>query len=139
MVMRASFKTALRLFKKHLTRLLTIVAIVIVSVGFMSGIGEVQGRINFAANKYYRDQNMPDFDIKSARPMGFTANEISEIEEVANGTLLKSLCFEEKKENSDKIFRVYQYALDSDVNQLEIIEGELPKEGEVLAERATVD
>ncbi len=139
MVMRASFKTALRLFKKHLTRLLTIVAIVIVSVGFMSGIGEVQGRINFAANKYYRDQNMPDFYIKSARPMGFTANEISEIEEVANGTLLKSLCFEEKKENSDKIFRVYQYALDSNVNQLEIIEGELPKEGEVLAERATVD
>ena len=49
--MKASVKTVFRLFKKHLTRLTTIIAIVAVSIGFMSGVGEVENKIKNLADE----------------------------------------------------------------------------------------
>ena len=65
MVMKAFGKTTFRLFKKHLVRLITIIAIVTVSIGVVSGIGEVENRIKLAITDYYKEQNVSDFIIKS--------------------------------------------------------------------------
>lgn len=137
--MKANFKTAVRLFKKHIARLITIIAIVAVSVGFMSGVGEVEGRINYASEKYYKAQNMPDFYIKSSRTTGFLPNEISAIEDIADGEILQSFSLEQK--NGDGvIYRIYNYELGSEINKLEIKDGRLPEnDNEILVERATDD
>lgn len=53
------------MFKKHLTRFLTLMAIIIVSVGFMSGLGEVEGKIDSNFYNFYVSQNVSDLIIKS--------------------------------------------------------------------------
>ena len=74
-----AFKATLRLFKKHIIRFLTILAIVVVSIGFMSGIGEVEGKIKTSTYRYYQSQNISDFHLKSKT--GFSADQIMWIEE----------------------------------------------------------
>ena len=78
MVMKAFGKTTIRLFKKHLVRLITIIAIVTVSIGVVSGIGEVENRIKLAITDYYKEQNVSDFIIKSKRG-AFSAEELEKI------------------------------------------------------------
>ena len=61
MVMKNAFvKSLFRLFRSHFVRLLSIAAIVTVSVALMSGLGEVEGRIELAGNGYYVTQNTSD-------------------------------------------------------------------------------
>lgn len=137
--MKANLKTAVRLFKKHIARFITIIAIVIVSVGFMSGIGEVEGRINYAADKYYKTQNMSDFYIKSSRQTGFTPDELSAIEDISDGEILRSFSLDYEAEEGI-YYRVYDYDFGAEINKLEIKDGRLPENGgEILVERATDD
>ena len=106
MVMKASFKSTLRLFKKHITRLITIIAIVVVSIGFMSGIGEVENKINISANDYYISQNMSDLYIKSTNTFGFSSSELSYLtEKFGENNVLQSLCYE--AEIDGKLTRIY--------------------------------
>lgn len=136
--MKASFKVSLRLFKKHITRLLTIIAIVLVSVGFMAGLGEVENKINIAENNYYKSANVSDLYLKSKRQYGFSQNEIRYLEnKFGKDNLLKSFCFEAKMDSD--VVRVYNYNLvDATINKLKLLEGEMPtSETEVLVERKT--
>ena len=140
--MKAGIKCALRLFKKHLARLITITAIVLVSVSFMSGIGEVDGRIKVASDKYYKIHNMSDLYVKSSRATGFTQSELSYFDSFSEQyDLVKLFTYENKNEDTGVITRVYNYDLNaSNVNKLEIIDGRLPEASdEVLFERATDD
>lgn len=140
--MKASFKCAVRLFKKHLARLITIMAIVLVSVSFMSGVGEVDGRVKVASDKYYKDRNMSDLYVKSSRATGFNKLEM----DYFNGftgqmDVVYLFTYENKNEDTGVITRVYNYDLNAaNVNKLEITEGRLPESAnEVLVERATED
>lgn len=138
--MRAHTKSSFRLFKKHIARLITIIAIVIVSVGFMSGIGEVENKINIALNDYYASQNISDLYLKSKRMTGFTSDEISSIESMFGVEhTMKSMCYETKVD--DDIVRVYMHNLDNmNINKLELIDGIYPvNPNEVLVERETKD
>ena len=65
MVMNTHFKVFRRLFKKHLSRFFTIIAIVIVSVGFMSGAGQVEYQFNSTLVTTYNENNISDLDVKS--------------------------------------------------------------------------
>lgn len=136
--MKASLKVSLRLFKKHITRLLTIIAIVIVSVGFMAGLGEVENKINIAENKFYNSANVSDLYLKSKRQYGFSQNEIRYLEnKFGKQNILKSFCYETKIE--DSVVRIYNYNLvDASINKLELLEGVMPVENnEVVVERKT--
>lgn len=138
MVMKASFISTLRLFKKHIARLITIIAIVIVSIGFMSGVGEVETTIKTKINSHYKKYNVSDFYLKSKRDTGFQTDEIETIESVfGSENIIKTLCYE--FETDEKITRVYSYDLDNQkINKLEILEGRLPEnEHEILVERKT--
>ena len=73
--MKAKSKIAGRLFFKHFARFLTIIAIVIVSIGFMSGVGELEHKIYTATNDNYHKYNMSDLYVKSKNVMGFSAQE----------------------------------------------------------------
>ncbi len=136
--MKASFISAARLFKKHIARLITIIAIVVVSIGFMSGVGEVQPTIEKTINKNYKTYNISDLYLKSKKLTGFSVEEIEIIENTFGAeNILKSFCME--FEDNEKITRVYSYDLkNAEINKLQILEGEIPKnDNEVMVERQT--
>lgn len=140
MVMRSQTKAAFRLFKKHLTRLFTIVAIVIVSIGFMSGIGEVEGKIKAAVNKYYKDYNVSDLYVKSKNAYGFTQAEQETLAQTfGEENIERGFCFE--TDEDDEITRVYTLDMKNNaIDRIEILDGRSPENAnEIVAERATDD
>lgn len=84
--MKTYLKTLLRAFKKHITRFVSIVFIVLVSVGFVSGIGTSTEKLKFSLSEYYEKQNVSDLIVKSTASdglsMGFSAEEITAAKEV---------------------------------------------------------
>jgi hypothetical protein len=116
--MKAQIKTALRLFKKHLTRLFTIVAIVVVSIGFVSGVGELEDKIVTAVNGYYHEYALSDLYIKSNSERGFTLEEQTRLEEKYGAeNVRKSFSYETDEQG--EITRIYSFNFkDNNVNQL---------------------
>lgn len=140
MVMKASAKALLRLFKKHFIRLLTIVSIVIVSIGFMSGVGEVEGALKRVVNEHYASHNLSDLYLKSKSPMGFSLEERQALyQRFGEENVEESLCFEIKQ--GEEILRIYSYDLaGSNINRLQLVEGNFPQAAdEIVAEKATND
>lgn len=136
--MKTGIKVAFRLFKKHAARLLTIVAIVLFSVGFMSGIGEVENAIKSATDKNYAESVLSDLYVKSKNEAGFSQEEIAKLENrFGKENLKQEFSYEYKEE--EEIFRVYVSDLEQDsINRLVLTEGRYPENaGEVVAERET--
>lgn len=79
--MKTYLKTLLRVFKKQFTRLLSIIFMVVISVGFVSGIGSAVDKINYSLTDYYRAQNVSDFIIKSKSAAGFTEEQVSALKD----------------------------------------------------------
>lgn len=138
MVMKTAFKTAYRMFSKQIARLLTIVAIVIVSVGFMSGIGESENKINQALVNYYNSQNISDLLIKSQNSTGFTKEEIESIEDkFGKENVMKSFSYDATI--NETITRLYTFDISKmNINKLELLEGNYPSSSnEIVVERKT--
>jgi len=135
--MKASTKTIYKLFSKHKARLITIIAIVIVSIGFMAGIGEVEHTIKSGFNDYYYSQNISDLHLKSTSTFGFNSSEINQVEELFDGKIQKSLCYEYK--DGENVIRLQISDLtNSAINTFNLEQGHLPaSSSEVLVERAT--
>ena len=133
-----AFKATLRLFKKHIIRLLTILAIVVVSIGFMSGIGEVEGKIKTSTYRYYQSQNISDFHLKSKNPTGFSADQIMWIEERFSTENAETVFAYETKVD-EEVSRIYAIDLENQhINKLQLIEGKMPASAdEILVERKT--
>ena len=137
MVMKASAKSALRLFKKHFTRLTTIIAIVLVAVGFMSGVMEVENKIKIAERDLYENSRISDLHIISNNAFGFSRDELTAIKDkFGEENVETSLFFEVEKDG--KALRYHLASSKNTMNALELLEGELPTStNEVLAERET--
>lgn len=136
--MRAQSKNSRRLFKKHIARLITIIAIVIVSVGFMSGIGEVEGKVGIAIENEYKSQNMSDLYLKSENTYGFLPTQIEAIyEKFKDDDVLPFFSYEIKLDGL--ITRIYQLDLEkNNINTLKLLDGTMPSlPNQILAERGT--
>ena len=66
------------MFKKHLIRLLCLIGIVLISVGFISGIGSPTDMIKDSIENYYTKRNVSDFIVKN-KTGGFTDEQISAV------------------------------------------------------------
>ncbi len=74
--MKTFRKSAFRMFRKNLSRFLSIVLIVLISIGLTSGIGSVTGKIKSSVTDFARDRNVADITVKSKSDNGFTADQI---------------------------------------------------------------
>ena len=136
--MRTQVKATLRLFKKHIARFITMLAIVVVSIGFSAGIGELENKIRKGADNVYREHNVADLYLKSKHEFGFTQEELEIIyDRFANDDIEKALTFEIPEEET--AVRVHFLNIeDKKVNKFELLEGRYPEqENEILAERQT--
>lgn len=134
--MRAFGKSAVRLFRKHILRLITIAAIVMVSVGFMSGLGEVKSRIKLAVNEVYETKNVSDLNVKSTFFFSSSQRKYL-VGKFGEDNVTFGACIEEKRD--DGIYRKYGFDLtDTHINDIEIIDGRLPSSAdEIAVERST--
>lgn len=136
--MKTLHKVTSRLFKKHFSRLLTIIAIILVSIGLISGIGEVEFKINHATNETYVSKNMSDFYLKSNQELGFSSDFYNELsDQFGTENVMKSFSYETKI--GKEIFRFITFNFnDISINQLTLINGHFPKnEHEIVVEKST--
>ena len=77
--MRTIYKTVIRMLKKHFSRFISILFIVLVSVGFTSGLGASSDKIKSSINNYYIESNVTDLIIKSKNQDGFSQDDIQKI------------------------------------------------------------
>ncbi len=80
--MKTYLKTLVRTFKKHITRFISIIFMVLVSVGFVSGIGSATDKINYSLTDYYAAQNVSDFILKSKSEDGFSEEQIAKVKDM---------------------------------------------------------
>ena len=100
MVTKTLFKTLKRLFKNHLSRFITITCIVVVSIGFMSGIGEVKNKVDYSTNYYYHEHNLFDLNIKTKKEIGFTTQDIDKLKDIyGENNLITSTIYDQSELN----------------------------------------
>ncbi len=155
-MVKTYLKTFARTFRHHLTRLVSIVLMVLVSIGFCAGIGMAKDKIDYALDDVYREKNVSDLIVKSTAETGFTKEEISLLEErygaenvLTGGSfelrdgVLDANGFEIVLEGlGEGITRIYFFsrgAEELDQNVLETVESYETNEGyyPLYAERAT--
>ncbi len=59
-MVKTYLKTLWRMFERHITRLISIILMVVVSVGLTAGIGMATDKINDSLAEYYDDRNVSD-------------------------------------------------------------------------------
>ena len=125
MVMKTYFKTVFRMFRRHIIRFINIIAIIVVSIGFMSGVGEAQNKIEFAFDGQYKSQNISDIFIKG----NFSTEDCILIEEHMSEWGLKDIKYalSYDRETDGEIIRFFYMDMgDMPLNKFNLIEGRLP-------------
>ena len=72
--MKTYLKTLGRMFKRHATRLVSIILMVLVSIGFTAGIGMATDKINDSIAEYHAAQNVSDLILLGETP--FTEEDV---------------------------------------------------------------
>lgn len=139
--MKTYLKTLARMFRRHLTRLLSLIFMVLVSVGFISGIGSVTDKIDYSLSDYYEDRNVSDFIVKSTSADGFSEEEIESVEALFPGASVDtgmSVDLQVGDDGSKRSVRLYFLDFDNwTVNVPELVAGSAPSsETQIYAERA---
>ncbi len=80
-MVKTYLKTFPRMFKRHATRLVSIVLMILVSIGFCAGIGMAKDKMDGALDDIYSGANVPDLLVKSTREEGFRKEELSLLEQ----------------------------------------------------------
>lgn len=121
-------KTILRDFKKNLTRLIAIVAIMALGVGFLIGLLSATPDLQDSMERYYDETNTYDILLKST--IGFTDEDVvslkEDIKEIENIEGFSSIDFKTQFEGVDVTTRRIVNSFKSNINQLTLIEGRLP-------------
>lgn len=141
--MKTYLKTLTRMFKKHITRFISIIFIVIVAVGFISGIGTSADKIKFSLTDYYKARNVSDLTVRSTSMYGFSDAQIEDIksvygENVSTGTQLDIEAEIDGETQTVRLCFLDGYFGDEwTVNKPDLVDGKAPEiKGEVLAEKS---
>lgn len=122
--MKTYFKTVRRMFKKHLIRLFSLIGIVLISIGFISGIGSPTDMIKDSINKYYKSQNVSDFIVKS-KTGSFTDEQISAVKSrYGDDNVESGMSFDIQKDDKRSLRLYFLDFQNTDTNKWELVEGE---------------
>lgn len=127
------FKT----FGKHIARLLSLIVMVLISVGFVAGIGSAQDKIDYSLTGYYKSRNVSDYIIKSNKG-AFTQDEISAVSRLFSAAEINTGMSVDIPLGEKRSLRVYFLDFENwTVNVPELIKGEKPPSAShAYAERA---
>ena len=123
-MVKTYYKVVRRMFKKQFTRLLSLIGIILISVGFVSGIGSPTDMIKDSIENYYKKQNVSDFIIKS-KTGRFTQEEIDKIKNHFGQENVETGMSFDIKTGEKKSLRLYFLDFDKwNINVPELVEGE---------------
>ena len=126
------FKNSLKKVKKSFGRYLSLVLIILLGVGFYTGIIVSIPNIRDIQTEYYNDKNA--MDIKILSTLGFNKEDISLIEKTEDVNVAVGTYSVDTLVN-DEVVRVH--ALEKDINKVLLINGVLPtKSNECVADHA---
>ena len=127
--MKTYLKTLFRMFKKHILRFLSLVFMVLISIGFISGIGSSQDKINYSMSDYYKAQTVSDFIIKSKSDYGFTEEDIGKVKSLFEGAEVNTGASLDIHTGENRSLRLYFLDFDNwTVNVPTLTEGERPSD-----------
>lgn len=122
--MKTYFKTVRRMFAKHVIRLFSLIGIVLISVGFISGIGSPADMIKDSVQNYYKSQNVSDFIVKS-KSGTFTEEQISAAKNYFGEENVRAGASFDIRTSEKRSLRLYFLDFDDPgVNDFELLEGE---------------
>lgn len=122
--MKTYFKTVRRMFKKHVIRLLSLIGIVLISVGFISGIGSPSDMIKDSVENYYKSHNVSDFIVKS-KTGSFSEEQISAVKARYGELNVQTGMSLDIQTGEKRSLRLYFLDLqDMNINKPELTEGE---------------
>ncbi len=130
MVIKTYLKTLLKMFRRHIARFISLVAMVVISIGFVSGIGSAADKIDYSLDNYYRNQNVSDFIIKSKSAKGFTDEEINNLRAYFEGADIDGGMSIDLPVNAEEKLSLRLYFLDFEnwtVNVPALIDGKAPE------------
>ena len=123
-MVKTYLKTVRRMFKKHLIRLFSLIGIVLISIGFISGIGSPTDMIKDSIENYYTKQNVSDFIVKS-KTGSFTDEQISAIKSRYGENNVETGMSLDIRTGEKRSLRLYFLDLENTgINKFELVEGE---------------
>ncbi len=131
-------KTLARMFGKHVTRLLSLIFMVLISVGFISGIGSATDKINYSLTDYYKSNNVSDFIIRDTTGDGFTRSDIEAVKSLFPQSYVDAGASVDVQTGEKRSVRLYFLDYDEwTVNLPDVVEGAAPSsDSEIFVERA---
>ena len=112
------------MFGKHLIRLFSLIGIVLISVGFISGVGSPTDMIKDSMENYYINQNVSDFIVKN-KTGGFTDEQISAVKNRYGENNVETGMSFDIQTGEKRSLRLYFLDLENTaINEPELVEGE---------------
>lgn len=112
------------MFKKHVIRLLSLIGIVLISVGFISGIGSPSDMIKDSVENYYKSHNVSDFIVKS-KTGSFSEEQISAVKTRYGDLNVQTGMSLDIQTGEKRSLRLYFLDLQNmNINKPELTEGE---------------
>ncbi len=141
--MKTYLKTLWRTFEKHIARFLSIVLIVVVAVGFCSGIGSSSDNIRDSLNAFYKSAHVSDFIVKDKTGDGFSDEDIENLEQrygegnVRALTTLDVYLGEGEESELTRLYFLDFEKWDINVPENSTLSGKMPEDkGQALAEKS---
>ncbi len=79
--MKTYLKTVRRMFRKNISRFISIIFIVLIGVSLTSGVGSSTGKIKDSANDFSLDRNVSDIIVKAKTEEGFSEAQITALKD----------------------------------------------------------
>ncbi len=79
--MKTYLKTVRRMFRKNISRFISIIFIVLIGVSLTSGVGSSTGKIKNSANDFSHDRNVSDIIVKAKTEEGFSEAQITALKD----------------------------------------------------------
>ncbi len=125
-------KNIARGIKNSLNRFISIMFIVALGAGFMSGLAAASPDMYDTADKYIDDYSLYDIDVKST--IGLTEDDLESIEsldrtEAAQGAVVLDMVLnqEDGSDFTSRVYGILDDTSDTEINKLNLIEGRLPE------------
>lgn len=132
-MVRTEIKSTFRSFKHNIGRFITLSAIILVSICFVTGVGGITALIDNSLSDYMNECKIADIIIKSKSITGFSEEDKDKLSSFDPFYFFTMDYVTDEELNT----RLYVYDFDQmDINRMEIEEGRLPSSNkEVMVER----
>ena len=125
MVVKTLTKQSFLSIKKTFKRFLSILAIVLLGVGFFTGIRQTSPNMEESVNEYLKKQNVYDINLMST--WGITKDEINILKEKGYDVEPSYSVDALIRIDDDYVVKVHSYDPNAKMNKLSVVEGRLPE------------